>query len=607
MNTPLKSLVALCAMALSLAARAADEAKFESIVPEDAWLVLSAENIAATRERWSATPLGQWWQSESVQAIVKEEIEASRKRMTARRQELGVEEDAWSWPASFGIGLYVVHDEDLDADLPHFILCGTWKDNPDKVATIFDALFVEMQKKDAGAVTSLDIRGKPARAIRIAEEHPTPKKKAKSRKRGEGNAFVPDGAFDHIETIYYVRDGERFLFGSVKQDLDEALGVYEGTSRKSVAESADFKKTLDSVGRNDGWMVLLTSSLHKVAGAGGPQMALVQPFLQTLFGDVHGYGFSLSSEAPGAQFELLSSIVIEGERMGLLALPNPARVAAPPPAFVAGGASGYGTVNVQFPLIMKLVESVVASLPEEMAEPFDATLQQYGPDLTRAFARLGPDVHIIRRDAPELNPAKDSSRRSGADKEESLYAIRCADEQAVTTLLNLFLPEAGFESRDFNGNTIFDEKSREACCGFGGGWFFMGNSSFVEQCLRTSGKDGTGTLAETPVCRQALADVGTKPVLCWGYQDILIRLDSNRRESAKSTGKVSVGVTSAPDDFEHRMATRAGLDIPNDLIIKLLQCDAKLWKEAMGPGVYSVTEESSLLLTRVRLLPPTAP
>ena len=129
-----------------------------------------------------------------------------------------------------------------------------------------------------------------------------------------------------------MRDGNHFLLGSVKEDLEEALGVYAGTARKSVADSVDFKKTIDSVGRGDGWMVMLTSVLHKVAGAGGPQVELIQPYLQTLFGDVHGYGFSLSSEAPGAQFQLLSSIVIDGDRMGLLALPNPAQSPSAPPA-----------------------------------------------------------------------------------------------------------------------------------------------------------------------------------------------------------------------------------------------------------------------------------
>ena len=617
-----KNFMATCAAVLLLAANALgqgkdlvdgvvkDQAKaqvkdavnFEQLVPEDAWLVLGIDDLAATRERWANTPLGKWWKSDAVQALVKDEMQASAKKNKERMQELGVEEDAWNWPNSLGIGFYIVHDEELDADLPHFIVCGVWNENADKVNTIFEAVFTEMQKKDAGAVSSVDIHGVSGKAIQAREKNAPVKKK----RRGSGNSFVPEGALDHIETVYFVRDGNRFFFGSVKQDIDEAMGVYEGKSRKSVADSLDFKKTLDSVGRGDGWMVMLTSGLHKVAGAGGPQVALIQPFLQTLFGDIHGYGFALSSEAPGAQFQLLSSIMIEGDRIGVLGLFNPAKSASPPPAFVPSDATGYGTINVQYNQVMKLIESVVASMPEEVSEPFDASLQQYGPDLARVFSKLGPDTHIIQRKiSKDFNLAKgDTSKAMSANEEASgLYAIRCSDEQSMTTLLNLFLPQAGFEPRDFNGNTIFDEKSRESSCGFGGGWFFMGKSAFVEQGLRAVvGNPTGGTLAQTPACRQVLADIGANPVLCWGYQDMLLSVEQGDKSKSKSPS-LSAGYDSDDSD----VANKLGLGVPMDPLAILLNDDESHWKQALGPSVFTMTQESSALITKIRLLPPTTP
>ncbi|MSR34686.1 MAG: hypothetical protein EXS12_07840 [Phycisphaerales bacterium] len=577
--------------------------KFEQIIPEDAWLVLGIDDIANTRQRWSATPIGKWLQSDAVQALIRDDLEASLKKNKARLQELGLEEDAWSWPHSAGIAFYIVHDQELDADLPHFILSGVWNENADKVDAIFEAVFAEMQKKTVGSVSNIDIHGKSGIAIHVKDNEFSPNK----RRRGRGgNSFVPEGALDHIETLYFVRDGNHFLLGSVKEDLEEALGVYAGTARKSVADSMDFKKTLDSVGRGDGWMVMLTSALHKVAGAGGPQVELVQPYLQTLFGDVHGYGFSLSSDAPGAQFQMLSSIIIDGDRQGLLAFPNPAKSASPPPAFVSNGATGYGTINLQFGEVMKLVESMVASLPEEMSADFDATLQQYGPDLSKAFARLGPDMHIVSRKGRANFELKDESKKSDSSDTAtgSIYAIRCADEQALTSLLNLFMSQGGFETRDFNGNTIFEDKSRESCCGFGGGWFFLGKSVFVEECLRSvGGGSKNGTLAETRECQQVLADLGSNPVLCWGYMDMLISFDADEKQKSKQGPSVAASYDSNDEVFMNKL----GVDVPIDPFFNLLRDEKQGWKTAFGPSVFSMTQESSSLITKIRLLPPTTP
>ena len=566
----------------------ADSVKFEQLVPTDAWLVLCMDNLNATRERWNATPLGKWVHSDAVKALLKENFDASEKKTKARMQELGVDEDSWTWPDSCGAGLYLTHDDTLDADLPHVLVSAVWGAGADKANTLFEAVLREKEKKDPGSVTNTEIRGKPAKAIRVLDKDDQPKKK----RRRSSNSFVPEGSLDHIETLYFVRDGNRFMFGSVLQDVDEALGVYEGVSRKSVADSADFKKTLDSVGRGDAWMVMLTSVLHKVAGAGGAQVELVQPYLQTLFGDVHGFGFSLDCDAPGAQLQMLSSIVIDGDRKGLLALPNPAQSPSLPPKFVNPDARGYGTINLRFAEIMKLLETVVASMPEGMSQPFDASLQQYGPDLSRAFSKLGPDMHVVRGKLMtdiSYNSAKKTMQ--GKEDDGSFYAVRCADEQSMMTLLNLFLPQAGFEPRDFNGNTIFDDKSRETSFGFGAGWFFTGKSKFVEAGLRaTTPSNAQGTLADTAACKQVLADLGPTAVLCWGYQDILI--DFSAEISAS---------------YDSNSLDKIGVGAPMDTFYILFKDEKTLWKNAMGPNVFSMTQESSALITKIRVLPPTAP
>ncbi len=575
-----------------------DAIKFEQLVPQDAWLVLSLDNAKASDERWSATPLGKWFKSDPVQAFLKDTLATQARKSKDRMQELGVPEDSWSWPDSFGVGLYLAHDDMLDADLPHILACAAWGDRADKVNTLFEAILTEMQKKDVASVSSIEIRGKPAKAIRVRDLQEPPKKRRSRRT----DSFVPEGSLDHIETIYFVRDGNRFLLGSVKDDLEEALGVYAGIPRKSVADSADFQKTLDSVGRGDVWMVMLTSALHKVAGAGGAQVELIQPYLQTLFGDVLGYGFSLASDAPGAQFQVLSGIVIDGDRKGLLALINPAKSPSEPPSFVGDNATGYGTVNTQFGEIMKLVEMLVSSIPEELSQPFDASLQQYGPDLSRALAKLGPDMHIVRsKIADEFLILPDGRKATLMNTSESYYAVRCSDEKSMMTLMNLFLPQAGFEPRDFNGNTIFDDDSRQTSFGFGSGWVFTGQSRLVESVLRSvSSPNLPSNLASTPVCKQVVADLGTAPVLCWGYQDILIDFSKDKAPVRDNSPGISTGYQSNTFD-------KVGASVPMDLIFILFEDDTSNWKSAMGPNVFSMTSESFGLMTKIRVLPPTTP
>ena len=171
----------------------------------------------------------------------------------------------------------------------------------------------------------------------------------------------------------------------------------------------------------------------------------------------------------------------------------------------------------------------------------------------------------------------------------------------MMTLLNLFLPQAGFEPRDFNGNTIFDDKSRETSFGFGAGWFFTGKSKFVEAGLRAiTPSNAQGTLADTAACKQVLADLGPTAVLCWGYQDILIDFSENESANERQRGEISAS-------YDSNSLDKIGVGAPMDTFYILFKDEKTLWKNAMGPNVFSMTQESSALITKIRVLPPTAP
>ena len=588
-RTILATLLALCA----LPARADETVGIERLAPADSWFVLGVDDLQASRARWESTPIHAWWSGESVQKLVREELERSSKQAKERLQKLGVDENAWSAPARAGVAMYAAHDEQLDSDQPHFLVFGEWSDGADGVASVFEAVMAEHEKERPGSVVATEIRGRKATAIRVKPEEPKPEIGKDGRPRRprprRGGLFEEGGTFQHVETIWYVRDGSRFLLGSLQQDVDDALGVFEGQATSSVSEERDFRDALEQSGRGDGWMVLRTAPMQRVAGLGGAQMSFMQPMLTSLFGEVRAYGFSLGIGGDEAQLELVSGILVQGDRVGLLALPDPARAASAPPGFVPGDAVGYGSIQLQLRDVMRVIETAAANLPEEMSEMIDPTLQQYGPDLRKAFEALGPEVHVVARAAPE--------RPGGEPKDQGVYAVTCRDEQAATGLLNLFLPEVGMEPRDFNGNTVFASPDGETSMGFGGGMFYMGASAAVEQCLR----GGQGGLGDTPACRQALAAVGSDPVLGWGYTDLVAALDV-RRQSLVASAKRAEGRVVPKDQRE--IADRVGIDVPDGIVRDLADIDAKSLSEGFGPMQWDMRAHPAGLRTRLRLLKP---
>ena len=582
---------ALAAWAMACAALAADAVGIERLAPRDSWMVAGMDDLSAVRERWSRLEMTRWWESEGVQKLVKEELERSRRQAQERLQKLGVAEDAWSAPRSVGGALYAARDEKLDSDQANFLLHAEWAQGADGVATVFEAVMAEFEKEKPGRVRAVEIRGHKATAISVKPEEPAPEIGRDGRPRRprprRGGLFGEGGTFQHVATIWYVREGSHFLLGSREEDLSEALGVLEGQSRPCVQDDPDFAAALEQVGHGDGWAVLLTGPIQRVAGAVGPQMAFLQPMLTTLFGEVRAYGFSLASDAPAAQLELVSGILVKGDRTGVLALPEPAVAAAAPPKFAPADAAGYGRLQVQFRDVMKLVETAVSGMPEETAAMFEPALQQYGPDLRKAFDALGPELHVVSR----------STRKGGDTEDQGIYAVTCRDEHAVTGLMNLFLPEAGFKPRDFNGSTIFTGDDQEASMGFGGGMFYMGSTPMVEQCLR----GGDGGLGETPACRAALSAVGTDPVLGWGYTDLVASMEVRRDEMVAAARRAEGRML--PKD-QREIADRVGIDVPDGVVGRLKDVDARSLGEGFGPMQWDMRSVKDGLLTRLRLLRP---
>jgi hypothetical protein len=585
---------ALAAVAVVAAAWAEAPVTIDRLAPRDSWFVIGVDDLVGTRQRWDRTAVIRWWNSEPIQKLVREDMEASRKQAAERLRELGVPEDAWSLPRVAGAALYAARDEDLDSDQAHFLAYGDWGEHAEGVGAIMDALIAEQERKRPGATTGVEIAGHKATRITVRPEEAAPEVGPDGRPRRprprRGGLFGEGGTFQHVEHIWYLRHGERLLLGSVERDLAEAIEVLEGGPDRGLPDEAAFRDGLAQVGRGDGWAVLLTEPMQRVAGTASAQLGFLQPMLTTLFGQVKAYAFGLRSDESGVQFDLLSGILVEGERRGVLALPDPAVAIAPPPALVPGDAVGYGTIQIQFRDLMKLIETAVSAMPGEMAGMMEPTLQQYGPDLRKAFDALGPQVHVVTRSAGM--PGRDAE-----ENQQGIYAMACRDEQAVTGLLNLFLPEAGFQPRDFNGHTIFSAGQDEMSMGFGGGMFYMGTTTLVEQCLR----GGQGGLADSPACRQSMGAAGSEPAIGWGFTDMVASLEASREALVAAASRAERG---ALPKGQRDLAGEAGIQLPEGLAESLQDVDAESLATGFGPMQWDLRPLPNGLLTRFRLLAP---
>ena len=83
---------------------------------------------------------------------------------------------------------------------------------------------------------------------------------------------------------------------------------------------------------------------------------------------------------------------------------------------------------------------------------------------------------------------------------------------------------------------------------------------------------------------------------------MLLSVEQGDKSKSKSPS-LSAGYDSDDSD----VANKLGLGVPMDPLAILLNDDESHWKQALGPSVFTMTQESSALITKIRLLPPTTP
>lgn len=565
---------------------AGDLATIRPIAPGKSFLLLSADDVRGTVERFRKTPLHALWESDTVQKAIAEDWKEFQDDLNKRLQELGLPEDTLSWPVNAGAAAYLERNEELDSLEMAFVGIADWGDGADKMSAFFDASVAEIAKESPELVTTKEVRGRKATILELPNEDDEP-----AGGMGEDDPMADLGKVDRL---IWVRDGSRFVFASTLDGLEDALTAIDVPQKKLVTEEEDARDALAQLGDGDVTVLLRTGPLQPmVQETGGGMMAVGAPLLTQLFGDVQAYGGSLVFDGPVGQIDAKVTVFTPGGRKGLLSLFSPVAI-APAPAIMPSDAIGYGRMNLAFGEIMKIVESTVAGLPEMYAEEVDPMLQAYGPTLTKAFAALGPDIHVV---TTVTQPITEESQTN-------TISIACSDEQAVLPLINLFAPMIGMQSRDFVGQTIFSGEGIPVAIGFGGGFMTLGQTATVEQALRSTSQGGTAQ-AQPAVEKSAMALLPSRPLVGWGWFDTVAGFEVTRQMLLAADG------TSETVDFVDEqgkvVSEVVGVELPTKLIDTLRKMDTEFVSQFVGPQLWDFAADNRGLAYRVSLLRPTKP
>jgi hypothetical protein len=584
------SAVALVVSLVSTQAFAADgPMPIRAIAPDTTYVIVSADQLLQTVERWQKTPIQAFLKTAPMAKVLGTDGGA-QDAMEDRLKELGIPEGTVDWPTMGGMTLFTVHDEELDVEQSHALVYGDWGAKADGMAKLFDAVIAESVKKDGVTVEKEDIAGREVQVLNLQ------KSGAKRNGRGGAMGVEMDLSFaKNAEKVYYCRDGSRFLASTDSGGLEDALLALDGKRKAKLSEQTDFRGAMDQLGETDISVVILTGPLQKsIAGEGAGMLAMVQPVLQPLVGDVQAWTIGIGIDTPRGQIEVTSGIYVPGEKVGLWALLGPSAPIEAPPPMIGPDAVAFGRVNVQLKNLMNLINSVVANLPEEQAQEIDGFLVNFGPVMSKGFEAMGPGIWTYETIRQPVTP---ESRVTGT-------IVTCTNPKAVVPMITQFGGTMGLEPRDFDGNTIFSADFLPMSIGVANGFMATGDSKLVEQAMRSMGQKDLPSVADNQAYKAAALAVGGEAVISWGYIDLPARWGFERElleQYGEDDSKLDNAVGRADDSS---VAKRLGFKVPGNANDVLKTMDAAMVAKYVGSFVWSMKSDSKGFVTRAAVMQP---
>ncbi len=607
LETPMNTRTSLCSFLASLTASSAllagDALDIRDLAPKNSFVVVGIADLPASVERFKSTSMGQMWNAPEFKESVDLLHAAWDSVVKERAAEGGFDVADLTWPKSAGLSIAGELDEETGLEVPATVFFVDWADAGEKSNKWLESALANAEKTAKGAGNSVafeEIRGRRVLVISEADaEADALGMDAGDTEGGAPDEFAPQmfgmSPFDFNTTLYAVDKG-RVLGASSSAAMSDLLAKLDAanTSTDAVSSNPAFSGALELAGAaSDAYAVVLLENLSALA-SNSPEMAMAQPFMKQIFGDVQAISANLT--ARDGTIELAAAVYIPSKKTGLPALFDLGTELAAPPAIVPADAVSYSRFNVRFDAILPTLDEIAAALPPEFGDMIKMQIESYRPALTSAFAAIGPDIHMFG----SLPPI------GGEDAAKSVTAIRMKPgkegEQAVSDMLNLF--PLGLESRDFNGMTILSDEFSSFAVGIGGGWLALGNSGSVEQALRAvDAKDAATNLSADATYSSAMQALGGGEVVAAGWINLPRRFEQTA--AMMKTLQEEIEGMASGDDGESGEVPLLGMDRDALPGVEAF-LDPALIKRYLGQQVWDVRSSAQGYRARFMLLPPSA-
>ncbi len=523
--------IATCSIGLGVCASPlAADVTIEDIAPDNVIVIAGVANVQQTLDRIDQTGLSGIWDEPKVQELLDKAGDEFHEDLDEALSRIGADrEDLQPPTGSVGIAVYGAMDEELGTMQPAFMLYGDWGEHAGRIDDLISAILDEGEREDALRWEESDLLGRTVRTIEWVDDDPDEVDEFDHFGEDFGQGPMAD-PFDDLGELHLVRDGDRFLLGSDIESLGDALERIDGRLGQNVGQRDDFQAVRNQLGESDAYFMFLTRDVQRMI-AGNQDMMMLNmmiPMLEPVFGTVGGIGAAARVRDDETMIESsLSAYLPEGKK-GLFSLIDAGGPREDVPAFAGLDTAGYWVTHFNFDRVVGVLDTVIQSNPM-LAMEGEQMMAQIRPVLEEITASLGPKIHGVTAIREPIE----------ADSAWSVVAIEAHDEQRFENALAEFAPQFGLEPRDFLGYQIYEIPPEMmggmgggpgmgapgpqdgVSVGIGSGFVFVGESTPVENTLRTVGdRDGEGIDGE-PGFQRAVSVLGEDDLLAWGYDDIV--------------------------------------------------------------------------------------
>jgi hypothetical protein len=565
-------------------AHAAEDFTIADLAPEGTIFIIGGDGTGEMCSRFEKNPLGALWRTDAVQGSIAESFGEVLQDVTSGFAADGIDLEGMKWPTNLGFAVYTDLDEETGQSRAFVLGYGDWGAEADANGRMMESLMESWRKSDSIDLDSKEIRGREVMILEQISEDDDPADDFGDMDDmmmmfGDPSEMAPD-----LDTMYVVKDGGRMLMANDLLAIDDALAIFDGDDAKVLAGTDDWRTSMRQLGDPEAYVLLRTGPLQDLLAPMfmGP-LGMVQPMIGEMFGDVRGYGFGLEfPEDPStASMVLTASILMPGDKTGLLGLlRNQDGLGSRPPKVIGEDAVAYGRMNVDFAGLMPLANQISAAIPMG-GEEADMMLEQFGPMLSPAFESLGPAMHVMTL------------------KTGSTMLIPTSAPGKVQNMLAMFGPGMEMQPRDFLGETLWTGPDDGPSACIAGNWLLLGEANGVKQVVRGLNADAADQpISEFGRFNDAISLMPKGDVVGWGYVDTVEQYAATR-ESLDGM----MEMLGEQDEFAPEMPFDGG-GLMDGLVDLTETMTSRELSRYVGSSVWSFSADDAGWVYRQWILPP---